>query len=164
MINLSKTLYKIIRGLIDRYLGNYPNFLQFINFCIVGFSVAIVDFGLLVILKEFIGLEKYFSNTIALLIAVIAKFLLHRYWVFKAQADTNVASERKKFVKFITVTITGIGINNGVIFFLLNLFNLPGPGWFYFSKIVATAVVLFWNYFANKFWTFKKQGYEEKRL
>lgn len=149
-------MIKILIKANNHFKINYPNLKQFFDFCFVGFSIAIIDFGLTFILKDVVHLDKYFSNTAGLVTALITKFFLHRYWVFREQADTNKAAERTKFVKFIIVSVIGIGLNNGVIF-LLSLTSITWTLWFYFSKVIATGIVLIWNFFANKFWTFKKQ-------
>jgi len=139
------------------------NLKQFINFCFVGASIAVIDFGLTFVLKELFGIDQYFSNTVALVVAIVTKFFFHRYWVFKEEADTNKAREHTKFIKFIIVNSVGVGINNGVIY-LLSFVKIYNPYWFYISKVLATGIVMLWNFFANKFWTFKRHTHEEPKI
>jgi len=146
---------KKVLKLNDYYKVKYPNIKQFIDFAFVGFSTGILDFGFTFLIRDLFNYNEYLANTVGLTTAIITKYFLHRYWVFKAAADTNKAAEHKKFTKFIIVSVSGIGINNTVIY-LLSFVGIAGTTWFYISKVFATGVVMIWNFFANKFWTFKK--------
>jgi len=137
------------------YREKYPGFDQFFNFSFVGFAVAVIDFGLTFLLKDVIHFNKYFANTAALVAAVILKFILHRFWVFKNEADLDVTKEHIRFIKFIIVSVAGIILNNFIIY-LLGLTGFASDFWFYSSKLVATIAVLLWNFYMNKIWTFKK--------
>ncbi|MBU1164117.1 GtrA family protein [Patescibacteria group bacterium] len=139
------------------------NLKQFLYFTVVGASIAVVDFGLTFLLKDVFEINQYLSNTVALTTAIFSKFFLHRYWVFKEAADSNKSKEHTKFIKFLLVNATGVLINNLVIY-LLSSVQLFDQYWFYVSKIIATAVVLLWNFFVNKFWTFKPHKHEEGKL
>ena len=128
---------------------------QFSDFAFVGLTIAIVDFGLTFLLKDIVAVNEYIANTLAVSTAVVIKFFLHRHWVFKEEADSNKSKERTKFAKFVIVNGAGVGINTFIIY-ILTFINISGQSWFYVNKLFATVVVLVWNFFINKFWTFKR--------
>ena len=52
------------------------------KFIIVGFFGLFIDFGLTVICKEKLSLNKYLSNSIGFLLAVSSNYFLNRVWTF----------------------------------------------------------------------------------
>lgn len=74
-------------------------------------------------------------------VAVLSNFFLNRYFTFTAmQADMKL-----QFMKFIVVALVGLGLNNLIVYVISELKAKN----FYFSKALATGVVMFWNFFAN---------------
>ncbi|PIS05277.1 MAG: hypothetical protein COT81_01820 [Candidatus Buchananbacteria bacterium CG10_big_fil_rev_8_21_14_0_10_42_9] len=128
-------------------------YIQFISFGITGTAVAVIDFAVLFALREIAGVQQYIANSIAYATAVTIKFFIHRWWVFHHEATANASSEKTMFAKFVSFNTVGLGINNLVLW--LMVFVSSSTPWFYLSKAVATLVVMFWNFFTNKFWTFK---------
>jgi putative flippase GtrA len=62
----------------------------------------------------------------------------------------------RQFAKFVTVNVIGMLLNSTITTLLLRPF-LPEPPRVAFlaCQATATALVLFWNFFANKYWTFR---------
>ncbi len=60
------------------------------------------------------------------------------------------------------VSIIGLAINNLILFLLQHPFDAllhavhapPAIGGYIPAKMVATIVVLFWNFFINRYWTY----------
>lgn len=119
---------------------------KFIKFGIVGFSGVFVDFGFTYICKEWLKLNKYLSNSIGFTIAATSNYVLNRIWTFHSQ-DPEIARE---FTEFFVISIIGLGINNAVLYFMINRFKMN----FYISKLFAIAVTTVWNFLANYLYTF----------
>jgi putative flippase GtrA len=122
-------------------------FVKFIKFGLVGTTGMAVDFGVTWVFKEQFRFNKYIANSLGFVAAVISNFLLNRIWTFQSQ-DPGVGVQ---FGKFSAVALIGLGINNGIIYMLTERIKIP----FYTSKLIATGIVIFWNFGANLLFTFK---------
>lgn len=121
--------------------------IKFVKFGIVGVSGVLVDFGITWVLKEKARLNKYIANSIGFACAVVSNYVLNRIWTFHS-ADPHVGIQ---FAKFSIVAIIGLGMNNAIIYFLTERQKVK----FYTAKLVATGVVVLWNFGANYLFTFK---------
>ena len=66
-----------------------------------------------------------------------------------------------QFVQFALVSLIGLALNNAIVLLLEDLLGtlIGQPNWGYVpAKVIATGVVVFWNYLANRFWTFRNVG------
>ena len=120
---------------------------RFLKFGISGLVGMCIDFSITWLCKEKFGLNKYLSNSLGFCVAVMNNFLLNRYWTF---ANNNMPFTNQ-LIKFLLVSITGLGINNLLIYLLVN--NAKKN--FYLLKLIVVGLVFFWNFFANSFFTFK---------
>lgn len=122
-------------------------FIKFLKFGIVGVSGVVVDFGVTWLLKEQLRLNKYIANSTGFACAVVSNYVLNRIWTFHS-ADPQVGIQ---FAKFTLVALVGLGMNNAIIYLLTERRGVK----FYTSKLVATGVVMLWNFGANYLFTFK---------
>jgi len=121
---------------------------KFLKFCVVGVIGTVVDFGVTALCKEVLKIQKYVSNGIGFTLAATGNYLLNRNWTFvENKSHDGIGFE---YIKFMVISTIGLGINT-LILFLVSKKLKKG---FYFSKVVATAVTLIWNFFANLFITF----------
>lgn len=119
---------------------------RFLKFGITGVIGMVLDFSVTWLCKENLRLNKYVSNSLGFGSAVINNFLLNRYWTF-AQNSQPFANQ---LLKFLLVSVTGLAINNLLLYLLVN--NAKRN--FYFLKLVVIGLVFFWNFFANSLFTF----------
>lgn len=119
---------------------------KFLKFGVVGFSGVFVDFGITWICREKLRFNQYIANSTGFLCAVLSNYTLNRIWTFQSH-DPSVVTQ---FSKFMLASIVGLGINNGIIYLLNERFKVN----FYLAKLVATAVVTVWNFWANYTFTF----------
>jgi putative flippase GtrA len=75
------------------------------------------------------------------------QFPAERIWTFHSQ-DPGVGLQ---FGKFSAVALVGLGLNNGIVYALTERMRLP----FYTAKLIATGIVIFWNFGANLLFTFR---------
>lgn len=128
---------------------------QFIKFAFVGATGTVVDFGTTWFVKEKMRQNKYLANSTGFLIAATTNFLLNRIWTFHS-TNPDVAGE---YFQFMLIALIGLSINNGVIYtfsqkWANNLFKQFAAYRFYISKLIATGIVVLWNFFMNYFFTF----------
>ncbi len=146
-------------ALFARIVGNFgikpKEAERFFKFLVVGTIGFVVDFGTLTLLKETTSLATVVANTISFTMAVISNFTLNRYWTYPDSRSKSIMSQMGQFA---VVSIIGLAINNLILVLLEPVFdallaNLVIPGYIP-AKVVATIVVLFWNFFVNRFWTY----------
>ncbi len=122
--------------------------IKFMKFGLVGISGTLVDFGITYFLKEVVKINKFAANSTGFLCAVLSNYYLNRIWTFHS-SDPAVAVQ---FSKFFVISMVGLGINNGIIYWLNEKRNTN----FYVAKIAATGVVMIWNFWANLLFTFAR--------
>jgi putative flippase GtrA len=144
---------------------------RFLKFCIVGVIGTILDFGLLNLLHNVFGLPLVLSNTVSITAAIVNNYLWSRFWVYPETKDQEGG---RKFFRFVMVSIAAWFLNTAILWgtdsWLLGESGLFAPLVAQFarmigvdhgvlssnlSKVIATAIVLFWNFFANRYWTFR---------
>ena len=152
---------------------------QFIKFGIVGASSTVVNFGLFNLLCHVLHLTLFVALTTAFLISVGNGFYWNRHWTFK---ESRGASAGEQSAKFMAVNVVAFCLNISIVSFTIAHFTATGGGYFggaghvhsvIYAMLtgagkkqfgfwltngalaVATCVVVFWNFFANRFWTFR---------
>lgn len=128
---------------------------RFLRFLAVGALGTLLDFGLLAALK-LAGLPTLAANSLSFTTGVVNNFVLNRRWTF---ADGPQKPWATQFLQFALVSLAGLVLNNGIVLLLeAPLGDLIGrPAWGYLpAKVLATGAVVFWNYFANRLWTFRR--------
>jgi len=137
----------ITNALKTKELGRFARFLT------VGAVGTLLDFGLLTLLKA-LGLLTLIANSLSFSAGVANNFTWNRLWTF---ADAKQSDWRKQLAQFLLVSLVGLALNNTFLLLLEdplgNLFDQPAYGYLP-AKVIATGVVVFWNYFANRYWTF----------
>ena len=137
---------------------------KFLKFGVVGASGMVVDFGVLYLMRNVAGLPDLWANTISFTCAATSNYFLNRIWTFCSH-ERQVGVE---YLKFLLVSVVGLGINNGVLYLSSLLFPeayshgtfaLAGLGIddFYLFKLLAIAITTLWNFFGNMLFTFKQK-------
>lgn len=119
---------------------------QFLKFSAVGGSGVFVDFTVTYACKEWLRWNKYVANSLGFLCASTTNYLLNRFWTFHNENPDMMG----QYLRFMGIAAIGLLINNVTIYLLLRRFGMN----FYLSKIFATGIVVFWNFFMNYFFTF----------
>ena len=131
-------------------------FNRFLKFAIVGTLGAVVDFSVLNILVLVFGIPKEYANLISVTCAIFSNFTWNRLWTFPESRDHPV---HISFGKFGLVNLAGLAINQFVFVMTDSLIfgkMFPHPIDYNFAKATAIIVVLFWNFFANRRWTYRE--------
>ena len=121
---------------------------QAIKYYSVGGSGVLVNLGILYALTDFMGLWYIASQVIAISISISSNFLFNRFWTFSGSIQEQRNSVM--YVKFIIVSLIGMGIQLGITFALgenIALYYMYAAG---IGIVVAGAI----NYVVNRRWTF----------
>ena len=136
-------------------------FAQIVKFGIVGFICFIIDFGLVMILK-LLGVHYLIAGFCGFIVSVIANYLLSFRFVFVRKDDLD---RRKEFIIFVVLSAIGLGLNELILYLCVDKLyaslpslqtllgeNLAVAG----SKIIATAIVMVYNFVTRKMFLEKK--------
>ncbi|GAG94790.1 unnamed protein product, partial [marine sediment metagenome] len=145
------------------------NFIQFVKFAIVGVSNTFIDWAIFFLLTQYFvffqgGQNEVLAKAISFVVAVVNSFIWNSLWTFRQEFKAGLAQGEKGtvqaiyFGRFFVVSAIGL-ILNSLVFYLarpltdlvfvrLELAQL-------LALMIATLVVLTWNFLANKFWTYK---------
>lgn len=121
---------------------------QFSRYIVVGGLAFLVDFGLLYLLTELLGLYYLFSAAIAFLFGLFTNYILSRLWVFDRRTIKNVAVE---LVIFTAIGIVGLGLNEVIIWFVREKIHFH----YMIAKAMSAGIVLIWNFGARKLVLFR---------
>ena len=121
------------------------------KFAAVGLSGLFVNEILLFVLTEFAGLYFVLSGIIAVEISIITNFVLNERWTFGDMVKRE--GLRKRFVKYNSISLTGMVINVALLFCFTNFLGI----YYLVSNAMAIIVVFFWNYFVNRRFTWKNE-------
>ena len=140
---------------LKRFLrGNRAETVRFVKFGIVGTIGAFVDFGILNLGIQVFGLEKWLANTFSFSAAVASNFTWNRLWTFP---ESRARSPWPQLGQFFLVNLLGYAINQSVFLSLDHYVFASWGTWGYnLAKAIAIGIVLFWNFGANRLWTYRE--------
>jgi putative flippase GtrA len=137
---------------------------RFLKFLVVGFIGAIIDFGVMNLLSHSFGVSLVVAGTISFICAIISNFLWNRYWTYPESRSRPVL---KQLGMFFVVNVAGIVIRIPILKYLepplLRLFQQLNLGRgsitpeFLAKNVtlaIAVLVVMLWNFFVNRYWTY----------
>lgn len=137
-------------NLIQKLFRNQTNKtgIQFLRYILVGWIVFIIDFSSLFILTEVFGIYYLISAALAFTLGLIANYFLSISWVF----NTRILTKRHfELGIFAVIGIIGLFFNEVLIWFLTEDQEIN----YLISKIFASVLILFWNFYARKFILFR---------
>jgi putative flippase GtrA len=137
-------------GLADRP----RELIRFLKFATVGAIGMVVDLTVLTLSREVLGLSLSLAVFLGFTLAVISNFTWNRLWTFPESRQRPLGSQ---LVQFFIINAIGLGINEVVVLGLHPVFShvLREPASYMAAKVIAIGIVLFWNYFVNRKWTYK---------
>ena len=111
---------------------------EIIRFAIVGGASFVVDYALLYICTEWLGIHYLYSAAISFTVSVIVNYWLCVIFVFTGAGKQT----GRQAALFIGSSIVGLGINQVCMWLFVEKFGLH----YMLAKIGATFIVMFWNY------------------
>ena len=124
---------------------------QFLRFTAVGIAGTTVHYGVLIMTVQWLGIPAVAGSSIGLLLGALTNYLFNYRFTFRSKRR-----HREAVPRFYAVAAAGFVLNGLILTFLMSFWNL----YYLWSQIVATAIVLLWNFSANFIWTFAKSRSE----
>lgn len=127
---------------------------RFLKFAIVGAIGMVVDLAVLTFTREVLGLSLSVAVGLGFMVAVISNFTWNRLWTFPESRTRPIATQLGQFT---VINLIGLALNELIVLGLHPLFGevLVDPPAYLAAKVIAIGVVLFWNYGANRIWTYR---------
>jgi putative flippase GtrA len=141
-------------AILTLYTDNRKEFVRFVKFAIVGAVGAVIDFGVLNLMHKLFGWPLLWANTLSVSIAILSNFTWNRLWTYP---ESRSRRKREQLAQFALINFIGLGINNLIVVGLDAVFSqfIPDPWDYNLAKVIAIGVVLFWNFGANRLWTYR---------
>lgn len=117
---------------------------QFLKFSVVGVIATLIDFGIMIFLTEAFGMNPVISAGISFCTSTVFNYLASMRFVFSHREEL---SRRNEFIIFVLLSLIGLGINQLVMYIGTSSF---GEQTYIAVKIVATAIVMLWNFCSRK--------------
>lgn len=153
------------------YTSKRQELVRFLKFCVVGTIGTVIYFGLFNLLYNVLDLHQVLSAVVSNSAAVVNNYTWSRFWVYP---ETRHQHGARKFGQFVVVSAIAVGLNTTILWAtdhwllgeggLLDGLVAPIATWLDVehsvlssngAAVVATGIVLFWNFFANRMWTFR---------
>lgn len=118
-------------------------FIQFLRYVFVGGISFLVDAGVLWLFAR-AGMHYLLAACFGFIAGLCCNFLLSRALVFRAQ--TPRVGRALEFFGYALIGLIGLGLTEALLYFFTEIVHFH----YMLSKVVASAVVLFWNFLARK--------------
>jgi len=134
-----------------KFIFKQPNFRQFLKFSLVGLSNTMIDFAIYCLLTRGFGfwLDHYlWAHVISFSLAVTNSFIWNSKWTFAVGYDLKL----RRYFRFFSVSIIALLATQLTLVYLveyLQVFDL-------FAKVMAVIVSVVINFFANRYFVFKR--------
>ena len=121
---------------------------QLFRYGFVAVGAFVVDYGFYFLLSYLMGVQYLVAALVGFFMGTATNYLISKYMVFQGEPQSRSVEV------FLVFLISGIGL----LWLELGLYLLTDIyGMHYLlSKLVMTAVVFLWNFFARKFFMYSK--------
>lgn len=140
---MMKTLLKRLFSPQDRSSAT-----QFFRYLFAGAVSFLFDAGTLLLLVEYISLHYLLAAAIAFCAGVLSNYAICRLFVFHGYNRNRML----ELILFFAITLVGLGLTELILYVLCDIFS-----WHYIpAKVLATVIVLFWNFGAKKIFLYRE--------
>lgn len=123
--------------------------LQLLRFGVVGVIAAIVDVGVLVVLKELLHIDVLPSSALSFCVSVTVNYILSMSFVFKGKNQSRI----KEFTIFVFLSIGGLCLNQFILWIGVNFTSL----YYLTVKLLAMVIVPVYNFITRKIFLESKE-------
>lgn len=118
---------------------------RFFRFTGVGAIGTAAHYLTLFALVDFFGANAIAASSTGYLVGGVTNYLLNYYFTFRSDKPHVETA-----FKFFTIAFVGFFLNAGAMWLFTEMITLH----YLLAQLVATALVLLWNFVANDRWTF----------
>jgi putative flippase GtrA len=118
---------------------------QFGRFVIVGGLATAFQYAIMLALTVFAGVQPLLASSVGFVAGAVANYTANRRFTFRSDVDYIAGLHR-----FAITAGCGLGLNALVMAAGMDLAGMN----YMASQVIASGVVLLWNFQANRLWTF----------
>ena len=133
--------------MINKILKSNSHFFQFARYFVVGGACAVADLAILYLLVSVLHFWYLSSAIFSFTVVSCLGYFAQKYFTFKNDSKNH----KKQVALFFLVGGIGLLLNTASMYFWVSIIGL----WYLYASMVTKFIVLIWNFFANKFITFK---------
>ncbi len=133
---------------VIRFLANQLLLREMVKFAIVGLVGTAVDMGLLNLIHLKLGTSLYWAVFWGFAVATITVYVLNNHWTYRR---LGLPFQTQTLSKYTVVAAVGLAITEGII----HLLAVENGLYYNLAKVIAIVIVFFWNFFGNRYWTFR---------
>lgn len=119
-----------------------------IKFGLVGLIGAAVDMGILNLLYLMAGWSVYWAVFWGFAVATLVVYGLNNRWTY---GHLGLPFRVQTLFKYAIIAAIGLAITEAII----HLLAVENGLYYNLAKVIAIVIVFFWNFFGNRFWTFR---------
>ena len=121
---------------------------QLFRYCFVAVGAFVVDYGFYFLLSYLMGVQYLVAAFVGFVMGTSTNYLISKYMVFQGEPKSRTSEVMLVFL------ISGVGL----LWLELGLYLFTDIYGVHYlaSKLVMTAVVFLWNFFARKFFMYSK--------
>jgi putative flippase GtrA len=120
-------------------------FKQYVMFAGVGAIGTAAHYLVLVLLVELFAISPVVATTVAFIVGAVINYTLNYRYTFSSDKPHLQAMAKSFSIAFVGMLFNGLIMDYGVSRLGLN---------YLLTQILATILIMQWNFFANKLWTF----------
>ena len=120
---------------------------SFFLYLVVGVVGTLIEWAIFYILNRLLNWHYLISTSLAFVVSTFANLFLGKLLVFK-NTHLNLIEE---MAKIYIASLIGLFLNLVIMFFVINKFNISSI----YAKILASAIVFFWNFLVRKLAIYK---------
>ena len=121
---------------------------QFLKFGVVGVVATLIDYGILMLLSQLAGWDPLPASAVSFTVSLVFNYVASMRYVFTRRADK---SRRRELTLCVIHTHDGLALNSALMWAGTELLG-DGPIAVTLTKVVATCVVMLWNFWSRKHW------------
>ncbi|KRT13820.1 polysaccharide biosynthesis protein GtrA [Pedobacter ginsenosidimutans] len=123
----------------------------FLKAQVSAFSGGVTDYGLMILLTEWLHIHFTISILISGTVGGMVNFCINRYWAFKTD-DGYCSSTSGQLIRFFTVVLGSISLKSAGTYLLHRSLNLD----YKLGRLLIDSIVSYgFNYPLMKYWVFK---------
>ncbi len=119
---------------------------QFARFAMVGGIATLIQYVVLLALVQLAKLDPVWASAVGYALSAVFNYLMNYIYTFDSKAAHGPAA-----MKFAIIAGLGLLLNSLVMSLLIS-----SGSHYLVAQVVATIVVLLWNFFGSRFWTFRQ--------
>lgn len=122
---------------------------QIFKFGIVGVICTILDYAIMIVLKDFFDVHYLIASGIGFSISVVVNYVLSMKYVFQGKEGTD---KRKEFISYIILSVIGLGLDQLTMGLMVGILGV----WYVIAKAFSTGVAMVYNFISRKLLIEKK--------